>query len=208
MSKAASIPVPVESPHIEEKSPGVLAAEEELKKYVKAEQDLIAELDDLLGKLEEENAGVGDAILAAKLSGGDADAINQGITRTWLKMDSTKRALRSASRARANAEAGILNACADQKREEAAALRAEVKVRMEKTNELLEQLREHEGVKFVPPVPIDPSGVGIKLNTPSTRSGEILMRAIDLESEAKRLEEESARIRQRAQAEYSRAPGQ
>ena len=206
MSKAASIPAPpVSSP---EKSPAVLAAESELEKYVKAEADLLAELEHLTNQLEEESEGVGDKILTAKLAGEDTDAINQNVTRTWLKMDSTRRALRSATRAKENAEAAILRAHAGQKREEASGLREEVRKRMEKTNKILEQLREHEGVKFVPPVPINPSGVGFKLNAPSTRSGEIMMQAVDLETEAKRLEEEAGRIEIRAQREYARPLGE
>jgi len=84
-------------------------------------------------------------------------------------------------------------------------LREQVKSRMEKTNKLLQELREHEGALYQAPIPIHPSGAGYECNKPSTRSGEIMMQAVELESEAKRMDEEAARIRQRAQAEY-RAP--
>jgi|GEM_PF-3440538 hypothetical protein len=197
---ATTSPLPVH----EKKPRSLQDAEKEFEKYKKIEEDLLAELEALVTKVEEEEAGVGDRILDAKLSGGDADAINREITHTWLEVDSTRRALKSATRARTIAEAGVLHARADEKKEEAAVLREEVNTRMQKTNKLLQELREHEGVLYQAPIPVHPSGAGYEYNKPPTRSGEIMMQAVELETEAKRMDEEAARIRQRAQAEYEK----
>ncbi|MFA5003130.1 MAG: hypothetical protein WC502_09185 [Methanolinea sp.] len=197
---ATTSPLPVH----EKKPRSLQDAEKEFEKYKKIEEDLLAELEALVTKVEEEEAGVGDRILAARLSGEGEDRINQEVTQTWLQMDTTRKALKSATRARTIAEANILHARADEKKEEAAVLRQEVSTRMERTNKLLQELRGHEGVLYQAPIPVHSSGAGYEYDKPPTKSGEIMMRAIELETEAKRLDEEAARIRQRAQAEYEK----
>lgn len=200
MSKAAVKPAPPSSVN------GVEKAQAEVEKYTKVEQDLYQELENLIEKVRASEEGIGDRVLAAKLQGNESEistVADEGM-KAFLELDSIRKALKSASRAKEYARADVLHARADEKREEAVVLREEVRSRMEKTNKLLQELREHEGVLYQAPMPVHPSGAGYEYNKPSTRSGEIMMQAVELENEAKRLDEEAARIRQRAQAEYEK----
>jgi hypothetical protein len=176
----------------------VIAAQAELEKYTRAEVDLVAELEDLHAKLREESDQLGDKILAARLEGNDDDQATRDHTLLMLSADNLMRALRSASRAKQNAEAGVLRAKAGEKRAEASKLQKEVRERMEKTKDLLAKLKEHEGARFMAEMPINQAGTGPALNTPATKSQEIAMQAYELEAEAKRYEDEAARIEKRA----------
>lgn len=202
MSKAKEIP--------SEKPQEVLEAEEDLERYTRAEKELLAELEDLVTRLEQSEGEIGDRILEARLSpeAEDPEGINQEHTRLWLGVDTTRRALRSAGKAKAYAHASILTARAHEKRREAGELKEEGRARLEITNRLLEELRAHEGAQYHPPLPIHPSGAGYAYNTPSTKSQEIFMNAAVLEEEALRLEEEASRIKARAEKEYARPQGQ
>jgi hypothetical protein len=182
----------------ERKPPTVIEAQKEVQKYQQAEADLVDELEALHAKIREENDGLGDKILAARLEGNDDDEATRENAMLLLKADNLMRALRSATRAKQNAEAGVLRAKAAAVRGEASKLQEEVRERMQITNKLLAQLKEHECARFMAEIPINQAGTGPALNTPATKSQEIAMQAYALEEEAKRYEDEAARVEKRA----------
>jgi hypothetical protein len=210
MSKAKATPSPVPAPTPSEKPREVLEAEQDLARYIQVEKELLAELEDLVTRLEQSEGEVGDKILEARLSpeAEDPAGINQEHSRIWLAVDTTRRALRSAGKAKGYAQANILVARAHEKRREAGTLKEEARARLVITNRLLEELKAHEGAQYHPPLPIHPSGAGYAVNTPVTKSQEILLQAAGLEEEARRLEEEASRVRARAETEYARPQGQ
>lgn len=207
-AKAAPSPIAAHTPSDQPRE--VLEAEQDLVRYTQVEKELLAELEDLVTRLKQSEGEVGDKILEARLSpeAEDPEGINQEHSRLWLAVDTTRRALRSAGKAKAYAQANILTARAHEKRREAAALKEEARARLEITNRLLEELKVHEGAWYQAPLPVHPSGVGFLQNTPATKSQEILMNAAGLEEEARRLEEEASRIKTRATTEYARPQGQ
>jgi len=209
-TKAKAAPSPIAAPTHSDQPREVLEAEQELERYTRVEQELLAELEVLVTRLEQSEGEVGDRILKARLSpeAEDLEGINQEHSRLWLAVDTTRRALRSAGKAKAYAQANILTARAHEKRREAETLLEEVRERMTLTAHLLDQLTEHEGARFYAPPPADPSGVGYAINKPATRSQELSMKAADLLKEAGRLEEEAIRVRARAETEYARPIGQ
>jgi len=114
-------------------------------------------------KLDECARADGDAILADELAGdaGTLAAEGERVARGYGEVVALSSAIDAARRARHTAIVAAWHAEAELKREQAAQLRDEANVRQERTDALLGELREHEGIDYVPgfnPAIVGPAG--------------------------------------------------
>jgi hypothetical protein len=153
---------------------------------VRAEKEL-AEQRAALVALE---SSAGERILTARLSEDPAaeDAVLAGLVAARARIDMSERALAASTTAIRKAQHGVGVAKAAALRDKAWELWREAEPRLEKTAVMLADLAAWEGVQYVPPPVLHPSGAFADGSFQRTQTGSILAQIIGLEQEAGHLE--------------------
>lgn len=172
-------------------------ARRQVEKYAKVEEQWArrgSELEDELRALE---TGAGAAMLEAALSGdgqGKASEIAERTTRLRSELEATKRAAAAAQEARESRERDVFGARAAEMRAKAKGIRSSAAELKAKSDRKLAELRELEGVVYVPEKPDRPSllghegGAPLMVVIPIPRSEAMIQEAEKLERGAERLE--------------------
>ncbi len=130
-----------------------------VQKLYDAEMRLSKQLPRLQQDLVEAEAAAGDSLLDAALDGkgGAAKAATSRVAQLRAEIDATQKAIASARQRRIAAIPRVWEAQARPLREQATALREQAAQHEIRTNELLQELQEHEGCSYVPEPPPRPS---------------------------------------------------
>jgi hypothetical protein len=136
-----------------------------------------------------ENAA-GECVLAARLESDQAaeERVGHELAAARARVDLNERALAASTTAIRKAQRGVSVAKAAALRDKARELWREAEPRLEKTAAKLLELFEYEGVRYVPPPVLHPSGAFADGSMAQTVTGALLAQIVALEREAAHLE--------------------
>lgn len=170
-------------------------AEQELAKAIEMEQEIAGELAAIEKQLSEAESTAGERSLAARKTG-DQKAIgkiNDDITKLRSRRDvslsthgAARRAIKDARHAVNVAKAGVLRA-------EAAKINEGIGIRSKKTRALLQELRDHEGVGYIPE-PQKQAGAYLAGTFAETKTAKLAQEAAALIQRAESLERQVCHV--------------
>ena len=157
------------------------------EELLQAERELDAKLQALEAGLQQAELESGGELLEAHRNGGDGSELIRRSIEAKTELEATQRAIDATREQRAQAVKAQWNEQAAKMRRTAQAKRGKVGQMRRKTDDLLRQLRNHEGCDYEPQSNL--VGVGTLEPVKLPRSAEILAGAEDLETQAKGLEQ-------------------